>query len=316
MSLISIEYPEFMPRNEVLKAQTWCRRTPLPHPVGRLGLFGEDHVGRDYALFSLIVVAEIFGMVLITRYMSQSAAFNLAVAALILDLAFAFWHHRKTCPRILEVREYVVDLEVQDGQAPIAVAGGYAEKIKKRNAVGIIPAIFLVAIAIIKVFSYYRISGQKIDTSLLAMVLVYILTCLGHLYITGYVLAHLWASGWFGIWGYSKDISRYKSNSKDPRYLASSRSFSQKISGNAALKIALSKVPNPTEGKVFGQHREHEILFSNEDGNWRLYLKPLGAIYDQDIIGLMNIFSQSEYSSAAQTEVAKAALFIQSHRMI
>ncbi|MBC3875125.1 hypothetical protein [Undibacterium flavidum] len=317
MPLISIEYPEFMPRQEVLKAQTWCRRSPLPHPIGRLGLLGEDHVGRDYALFSAVLIAEFVGMFLITRYMPTSVAVGLAFGALMLDLVFAFWHHRQTCPRILEVKEYVADIEVSDDRAPTAVSGGYAERISRRNAIGIIPTIVLVLITVLKVFAYYRIGGQKIDSSLFAMTIVYVATCIVHLYITGYVLAHLWASGWFGIWGFSKDLSRYKSNSKDTRYLASARSFPQKISGDAALRIALKKVPAPKSEETFAQHRAHKIIFNREEnGSWALYLKPLGAIYDQDIVGLMNIFSQSEYASAAQTEVAKAALFIQSHRII
>lgn len=314
MPLISIEHPEFMPRSEVLKAQTWCRRSPLPHPISRLGLLGEDNVPRDYALFALVVIIEIIGIGLITRSMPQSTALGLIAVALLLDLFFAFWHHRQLCPRILEVKQYIADIE--NPKNAKAVADGYTDKISRRNAIGMIPTIFLVVLTVIKIYFYYKVGGGRVSTQLLAMSVLYIGTCIVHLRITGYVLSHFWASGWFSLWGFSKDLSRYKSNPMNEDYLAIKRSYPQKIHGDAALKIALTKVPNPEEGLPFGKHRSHEIIFKIENEKWHLYLRPLGVIYDDDIIGLMNLFAESELSPAAQTEVAKAALFHQAHIII
>ncbi len=58
-------------------------------------------------------------------------------------------------------------------------------------------------------------------------------------------------------------------------------------------------------------HRSHKLVFGQEAKS--LSLEAHGPVYDDDIVELMNLFRRSV---EAQTEVAKAALFIQSHKII
>jgi hypothetical protein len=311
--LISRAFPDFQPRLEVLQAQTWVRRSRLPNPVSQVGLLGESFVGRDYSLFIVAIAAEIAGMWAITRYMPLQIAYGLIAATVVLDLLFAIWHHRTTCPRVHSVRALVADIEVNNaGGNHNAVAAGYLQKVGRLRAVSFIPAIGLVAITCGKIFFFYKVNGMRLDTTLVAMTCLYIVVCLVHLFVTGYVLAHLWASGWFGLWGYSKDLAQYKSNSNDPRF--SPKTYRQKLHGTAALGEALATAGKKTklvEGDQLLSCRTHRLLLGEAAAS--LYLEATGVLYDDDITELMNLFKRSV---DAQTEVAKAALFIQSHKII
>jgi hypothetical protein len=307
------EFPKFQPRREVLTALSWVRREKLPFPISSYGLLGETKVGTDYAWFLIMLILEIIGMWAITRYMPLHIAVGLVALTILLDIAFAVWHHRMNCERHYKVKSYVADVEARVKKLDSTpLSAMYEQKSAKNILIGRIPTAFLIFLTLAKIFFFYRMMRAGISTQVAAVAVGYIIICIIHLRITGFVIQHAIFKGdllsFLGIrWGFSADVAKYKSNQLDSTFQA--QPYTQNIFGSVAFNIAH---PTLTSGdQIYKEHRTHKIT-SNRD-NSGLVLQAHGVLYDEDIVGLINLFPQSP---EAQTEVAKAALFIQAHLLV
>lgn len=284
---------------------TFVRRNTLGSQIQTRGLFGEYKSGRDLVMLAIAIGIEAYLAYFVWSTPRGQRVFGFyIVGVILLDFVVAFLHHAYACPRVLDVKVVVADVEAEQtvGRPDQAEAQRLREKYTRqlgtRKTIGIITAFILIAFALTKGAFMFELNASRFSPSTNAIfAAIFILTCI-HLFFTGYAIRYLIACGYMGLWGFSRDLARYASGDEKIKGEVTVSEFRRKKL-EASVFAKLSSLPV--------QVREHRIELI--DGVPMLCA--FGLLYNEDIEALMQKFEEQQTKS----EIAVKALYLQAFEM-
>ncbi len=303
--LIDRSNPKFEPSADVLSAMTYVRRKELGSLVHTHGLFGEYKAERDLLLFAIAIGLELYLGSFVAQRVGINATLFYALSIIFLDFVFAFYHQKFHCPRVLDVRKTVVDIEAErrankpDPQEAARLRDQYSRAISKARTVGFFCSAVLIAFAVAKAYFAYEANRSQINNVWATQAGIIAGVTIIHLFFSGYAMRYIIANGYWGLWGFSKDHAKYSGSNANA--IGALQAKPRKI------KLDLSAFDGNQKTGVIAQVREHKIV--NVSGD--IELQTLGVLYNDDIQDLMNIFEVQK----TKTEIAMKGLYMQSHDM-
>ena len=284
---------------------TYVRREDIGSLVQSHGLFGEYFTERDLFLFAIAIGLEIWIGSFIAQRVGWNATLLYALGIIALDFVAAFYHQKFQCPRVLDVRKTVANIEADrksglpDPQEGARLRDKYSREISKRHLLSHICGSLLVAFAIAKAYYVYEANRSQINNAWATQAgLIFVVTII-HLFFTGYAIRFIIANGYGGLWGFSKDHAQYTGNNAN-----SIGSLQSKV---RPIKLDPSAFSSTTTTGTLAQVREHKIVANNGE----IELQALGILYNVDIRDFMHLFNDQK----SKTEIAMKGLYLQSHEM-
>jgi hypothetical protein len=303
--LIDRSNPKFEPSADVLSAMTYVRRKELGSLVHTHGLFGEYKAERDLLLFAIVIGLEIYLGSFIAQRVGINSTLFYALFIIFLDFVFAFYHQKYHCPRVLDVRKTVVDIEVErrankpDPQETARLRDQYSRAISKDRTIGFLCSAALIAFAFAKAYFAYEANRSKINDVWGTQAGIIAAIAIVHLFFSGYAMRYIIANGYWGLWGFSKDHAKYSGRNANAIVGLQAKA--------RMIELDFSAFENLKGPGVIAQVREHSIVNLGSE----IQLQTLGVLYNDDIQELMHIFQPQK----TKTEIAMKGLYMQSYAM-
>jgi uncharacterized membrane protein YqjE len=177
--------PEFQPSREALSK--WLGTRKQPQIFGRVtlpGLFQTYNYQKDASAFATVLILELLGLfaLIVAWRRLDAVAIGVVVAFLIIDLFCAWRLHKnkhKFC--LVENKKIMNDDDLKE-------SAKLSASLSNENVIITICKIAIMAVAILKIYAFtvlsYRINGITF-----AVILVYAIVAMIHIYNTGYFFA-------------------------------------------------------------------------------------------------------------------------------
>lgn len=259
----------------------------IRHP----GLFGSHGYTQDWVLFIFALILEALGLaalVYVSREngASPATAFGAAGALFLADLLIAIFHHRFSTGlnAILEIESLLHNKS--GGTVGNINVGINSDRIRRRGMVAFGFSTLLIIISALKFMafrSYYIAVYDQGELGLLLFVaLMYLVTAIIHIRVTGYLLHGLWASIL-----HSRDIADFKNSGG-------------RICSAVDHVVELPPKPDFDQPIVIGTHAIVKEVRAGTSGDIYL-LRCFGLLMDSEI---------AEFGNKIQTPDAKAAFML------
>lgn len=287
---------QFEPSPQTREAMLYVRKRQIliagiKHP----GLFGIHNFAPDSVLFLVVLILEGVGLYSFYNALEQSdtsifTAIMATGAMFLIDLLFAFYHHRFNTGinAKLEIDSILKNRQANSGANAGSLHNLDAVKSRKNKAFIFSTLLIVVAAAKFAIFYFLNEGNGEVEYGVVAfMALAYLVAAIIHIKVTGYWVHAIWAD-----WLHKRDENTFKS------------------SGGKQCKamerpIELDRFSEFSQPLSVGSHSV--VTKIDPSGNNQYFLNVVGLITDKEIEEL----SFKVSNDSARTNIVLAAMEIQ-----
>lgn len=299
--------PGFMPSVTVRKAMTYVNGDEIGYGSRSHGLFHDGHsYERDIGFLLAALCGEAYFAFLALRF-GISYFWMYVIATLVIDIGLAILYHRLRCKRLPHVRQEVCGHEAQLKVGATAdeikdetnrLRKKYSDVISKNLLLSQITGLFIVGLFFIKLYGVFVLNRSDISSRFFWLQAVGLLLLLAvHILFTGNACSYIWAKGFLGLFGYSKEHKRHAAANKGSTYASTADGYAVAI--NPSLENGTLTFPLDSN--------QHQIV----ELNGKYEMKTFGLLYNEDI----KVFARKFKNQSNINAVIESGLYLQGYRM-